>query len=64
METSPRSTVIEPEILPREDMRPKIHAGPVTFDARSTLQSPFFWIVVGGIGTAALIYLVHKFSKK
>jgi hypothetical protein len=53
MENS-RPNVIDPEVLPPQRL------GQVNWDMKSTLCSPFFWFILGGLTVGAGIYFFQR----
>lgn len=53
-----RPEVVEPEIVPVTRMNA------VRFDMRSTVQSPFFWFVLGAGAASLGIWLIHKEGRR
>lgn len=51
------------EVLPQDyfpDRPGTVRVGQVCFDRRTTLESPFFWVLVGGASVGVLMFLLMR----
>lgn len=53
-----------PQYLPEAPPGGALAIGPVRFDRATTLESPCFWVLVGGVSVGVLVYLMMRESRR